>query len=411
MRLITVLIILIIGLILIKHLCYYYTDNNNYFNLNNSKQSNLVNRNNLPTQYNVSTQSNLSIQSNLVPNNTLSKDMLPNGTLPNNMLPNGTLSRDTVSKNMLSRDTVSNGTLSRDTVSKNMLSNGTLSRDTLSKNMLSNGTLSRDTVSKNTLSRDTVSKNTLSNNMLPNGTVSKDTSNNTLSTYELVSLIHDKSMISVTDNFNSSRNKPSFDIKDVTVGNERPKYTTQETTGYDNRKVSGTDFDNYPNQYDIINDNTLKSVLQNINSDTFMINENTDMYVSEYGGSDKYFELENKQVISKPKKILDVPNNINVSSKEFNLLGVAYNEYYNQYYLLYEHVIKTNNDNNYLEDNLNNLSNQIAEYILAKIKDNKNIEIIHEISPRNKINYNEVVYLSYGNFQLGPLLVKSLYNF
>jgi hypothetical protein len=214
-------------------------------------------------------------------------------------------------------------------------------------------------------------------------------------------------MISVTNN--SSRNKPSFDIKDITVGKERTKYSTQETTGYDNRKVPGTDFDNYPNQYDIMNDNTIKSVLQNINPDTFMINDHDNMYVSEnsYGG-DRYFELENKQVVKKPTKILDIPSEIKVSSKLFTLLGVAYNEYYNQYYLLYEHVLKTNNDNNYLEDNLNNLSNQVAEYVLAKIKDNKNIEIVHEISPRNKINYNEVVYLSYGNFQLGPLLVKSL---
>jgi hypothetical protein len=46
-------------------------------------------------------------------------------------------------------------------------------------------------------------------------------------------------------------------------------------------------------------------------------------------------------------------------------------------------------------------------YILVTFHDNK-INIVHRIAPRNKIEIGDVVYLSMGTFELGPLNIRKI---
>ena len=97
---------------------------------------------------------------------------------------------------------------------------------------------------------------------------------------------------------------------------------------------------------------------------------------------------------------------LTINNETYNLMGLAINEYYNQYYLLYESNPAPNN-NIILGENLSYLNYHINSYVLAKMHDNKP-EVLHNIGPRAKININDVVYLSAGTLQLGPLVIKSI---
>ena len=48
------------------------------------------------------------------------------------------------------------------------------------------------------------------------------------------------------------------------------------------------------------------------------------------------------------------------------------------------------------------VNNQLYKYVLVKTKDNTQ-KISHAFGPRNKINIGDIVNLSYGVYQLGPL--------
>ena len=105
--------------------------------------------------------------------------------------------------------------------------------------------------------------------------------------------------------------------------------------------------------------------------------------------------------LSGPLKTFKYENN------EYNLVATASNDYYYQYYYLYEFLTKQNVKLDY-EENLEYIkNNQVYEYLLVKIRKNK-LEVSHYIGPRNKININDIVYFSLGNFQLGPLKIKKL---
>jgi len=92
---------------------------------------------------------------------------------------------------------------------------------------------------------------------------------------------------------------------------------------------------------------------------------------------------------------------INDNGDLFNYLGIAYNEYYDQYYLLYEFIDKTKN---------NVPLYNLYEYLLVKLNKDNTYVIEHRMNPREKINFNDMVYFSYGSFELGPLVIKK-YNF
>ena len=121
-----------------------------------------------------------------------------------------------------------------------------------------------------------------------------------------------------------------------------------------------------------------------------------------------------------PKMILlDKIKSLEVKDKKYKLIGTASNDYYNQYFLLYEREVPIENVNkeftpddkfsNYFreKDNMDELKNQPFEYILGKV--NKEVpEVVYTIGRRSKINIKDVVYFSLGTFQLGPLIIKPI---
>ena len=101
------------------------------------------------------------------------------------------------------------------------------------------------------------------------------------------------------------------------------------------------------------------------------------------------------------------PIEIKNAGLKYNLLGYVYNTAYRQYYLIYEAVNKQINPNLVLREKLDSMDVQSFNYALVKIE--KSIPVIKYIfGPRNKININDVVYLSQGPLQLGPLIVDNL---
>jgi hypothetical protein len=198
-----------------------------------------------------------------------------------------------------------------------------------------------------------------------------------------------------------------------------------------------------PSPYNVLKTNKVKPILIEGNSELvpgYDINSN-DIYSEKYwiikskGFSDIYnYEDEsklhlflnnsedqtnkkvvqetNKKVVqetnkNKQEKISGPPKTHKYENNDYNLIATASNDYYNQYYYLYEYLTKQNVKLDY-EENLKYITNnQVYEYLLVKIRKNK-LEVSHYIGPRNKININDIVYFSLGNFQLGPLKIKKL---
>ena len=117
---------------------------------------------------------------------------------------------------------------------------------------------------------------------------------------------------------------------------------------------------------------------------------------------------------------MDKIKEFEVNGKKYNLIGTASNEYYNQYFLIYEREVPAENVNkeftpddkfsNYFreKDNMDEVNNnKLYEYILGKVNKDQP-EVIYNIGPRSKISSKDVVYFSLGTFQLGPLVVKPL---
>lgn len=119
---------------------------------------------------------------------------------------------------------------------------------------------------------------------------------------------------------------------------------------------------------------------------------------------------------------IEKPLNIKYENEYYKYIGNASNPYYNQHFLLYESEIEPNKTN-VLRDKLDYINYKIYSYLLVKLKNsnledqqtkhildlatNSSVVVEHYIGPRNKININDVVYFSFGTFQLGPLEIRS----
>ncbi len=103
----------------------------------------------------------------------------------------------------------------------------------------------------------------------------------------------------------------------------------------------------------------------------------------------------------------DVKGEIKYNNLDFKLIGVAVNEYFNQYYYLYEYETKVKLDRVEPNEELAYLNNKAYEYLLVKTHNNKQ-EVAHYVGPRNKIQINDVVYFAVGIFQIGPLVIKKI---
>ena len=203
-----------------------------------------------------------------------------------------------------------------------------------------------------------------------------------------------------------------------------------------NEKFTDTKINNITAQspYNVLKTNKIKPILIEGNSELvpgYDTNSN-DIYSEKYwvikskGFSDIYnYEDESKihflksnpeeqttkKVVQETKikqeKISGPPKTYQYDNNEYNLVATASNDYYSQHYYLYE-LLTTQNIKLDYEENLKYMkNNQIYEYLLVKIRKNK-LEVSHYIGPRNKININDIVYFSLGNFQLGPLKIKKL---
>ena len=140
--------------------------------------------------------------------------------------------------------------------------------------------------------------------------------------------------------------------------------------------------------YLVHNDKTIENIT-NINSiPTYSNIKNNDTTLS----------LESSCINNFPEKIY-YDNNI------FNLIGTAINKFYNQEYKLYESKVKQC-DNLLMRENLNNLDDQIYNYIFVIFDDNKTI-IQKEFGPRNKIYLGDIIYLdiSSGKSYIGPYII------
>ena len=213
---------------------------------------------------------------------------------------------------------------------------------------------------------------------------------------------------------------------------------------FTNKKINNIEA---PNPHNILKTNKVKPILIEGNSELvpgYDVNS-TDIYSEKYwviksqGFSDIYnYEdksnlhlflksnpEESKEVKEESKEVKEIqekkisdnalksftfqgpPKIFTYKSINYNLVATASNDYYSQYYYLYEFLTKQKNKLDY-EENLKYIkNNQIYEYLLVKIHKN-NPEVSHYIGPRNKININDIVYFSLGNFQLGPLKINKI---
>jgi hypothetical protein len=108
------------------------------------------------------------------------------------------------------------------------------------------------------------------------------------------------------------------------------------------------------------------------------------------------------------------PPEINVGTQNiptiYRFLGYAINQYYSQYYLIYENEVTDKIDNKMVNNDLKYLDFKLYQYVLVKMKNNTPY-VLHKVGPRVKININDIVYLSYGVFELGPLQITSINNY
>lgn len=125
----------------------------------------------------------------------------------------------------------------------------------------------------------------------------------------------------------------------------------------------------------------------------------------------KMFKMneDNELEENEPKKIIykEVPlrlpieiNEDSIKSKiplkynDYRFSGLLSNTYYKQFYILYEKEFD--------EPEFKLFKDKLYSYLLVKKKE-KDLEIVHNIPPRTRVNPGDNIYFSYGNFQLGPL--------
>lgn len=101
------------------------------------------------------------------------------------------------------------------------------------------------------------------------------------------------------------------------------------------------------------------------------------------------------------------PLEIADETTSYVLLGYAINEYYNQYYLIYETEVIDPSTNKEAKNNPSFMKVKLYKYALVRMK--KNVpHIIHKVGVREKIKMGDFVYLSYGVFQLGPFRISKI---
>ena len=149
----------------------------------------------------------------------------------------------------------------------------------------------------------------------------------------------------------------------------------------------------------INNDNILMAYnYDNINPD------NTNDICNNYNNIDPKYGEDNIELRTTIDNNSIFNSIIKHENNEYKLLGYAINKYYYQKFLIYESLnnYDTKTNNIYITNNLKYINNPQYNYALVKV-DNNNSKVLNVFGPRDKIKINDIVNLSYGVFQIGPL--------
>lgn len=113
----------------------------------------------------------------------------------------------------------------------------------------------------------------------------------------------------------------------------------------------------------------------------------------------------NKETVD-PKQPVKFPDTFEYKNEVYKRLGRASNPYYNQYYIIYEFNVPSSKTNTLLSEETKYLNSQLYKYLLIQM-DKDTPRVIHATGPRNRVNINDVIYFSLGNFQLGPIKIEN----
>jgi hypothetical protein len=205
-------------------------------------------------------------------------------------------------------------------------------------------------------------------------------------------------------------------------------------------KYHSFEIKNEVNQYDVLDTDKIRSILEYKNLDNVKPDDTKEMDIykniswevkpimfdifNNDPPINKQEEIEesnsDQKSVQKSKNLMELIQLVKIDNMIYKLLGAAYNEYFNQYFLIYEIPMKensvklqnSNNDvfNNYMneKDSMEKYQN-LYGYFLGKVNNKtKEVEPIHKFGPRTKIEINDVIYLALGTFQLGPLTIKKI---
>ena len=118
-----------------------------------------------------------------------------------------------------------------------------------------------------------------------------------------------------------------------------------------------------------------------------------------------FFPNETSTIIQNEK--IKYSDTIIDNNDKYHLLGIAYNNVYKQYYLIYEFRVLQNKDDLILRDNMINMKIQLYNYALVQIENNKEV-IKYIFGPREKINSNDIIYFHQGFIKLGPFIINNI---
>jgi len=136
------------------------------------------------------------------------------------------------------------------------------------------------------------------------------------------------------------------------------------------------------------------------------IKENTDTIVlPKNDEKQSFFPNETSTIIQNEE--IKYSDTIIDNNDKYHLLGIAYNNVYKQYYLIYEFRVLQNKDDLILRDNMINMKIQLYNYALVQIENNKEV-IKYIFGPREKINSNDIIYFHQGFIKLGPFIINNI---
>jgi hypothetical protein len=136
-------------------------------------------------------------------------------------------------------------------------------------------------------------------------------------------------------------------------------------------------------------DSENKHIFKHKNELYYIINDTLTLYSKDTKNEISYFEFPTKV----PTNLSTMTLKVRMVFNGYDYKGVLSNNSYNQEYILYEKPYDLNDT----------MDDKLYYYVLVKII-NGIYTVMYELPPRNKILPEEYIWVSYGSFQIGPLL-------